>query len=158
MSYQLGPGTYVRMKSTMESHVETVRASMFRQACDSVTAQLDSMCTGIEQLMTASVQDLAVKLQRDYLATLVGGGAEPDAAVPLAERMLHDQVRPILEDADSRFAEFCFPERDVVSAAAVGSEREEANLIDQQLEDAIAHGVEEASGSGTETGVNQEPL
>lgn len=114
-----GAGTTIRMKSTMESHVDTTRNTMFRQACDAVKGQLDQMCAEIEKHMTASVDNLSTKIHRDYLATLVGEGAE----VPLAERMLHEQVRPILEDAGSRFAQFSFPASGEAPAAARDSEQ-----------------------------------
>ena len=148
---------FIRMKSIMETHVDMARNTMFRQACDSVKGQLDSMCAGIEQLLTIFVKDLVTKLQRDYLATLVGRCVEASAEVPLAERMLRGQIRPILDDADSRFAEFCFPARRATSATAAGSEREES-LIAQQLQDVMAQHQEDVSDSGTDTGVKPEPL
>jgi hypothetical protein len=145
------------MKSIMETHVDMARNTMFRQACDSVKGQLDSMCAGIEQLLTILVKDLVTKLQRDYLATLVGRCVEASGEVPLAERMLRSQIRPILDDADSRFAEFCFPARRETSATVAGSEREES-LIAQQLQDVMAQHQEDVSDSGTDAGVKPEPL
>lgn len=131
-----GPGTFGRMKSTMESHVDTARNTMFRQACDAVEGQLDAMCASIEQWLTGFMNDLLTKLQRDYLATLLGGSGEVIAAIPLAERVLHEQVRPILEDADYRFAQFHFAASgEVPAAAAMGSEQEDEDLIARQLED-----------------------
>lgn len=125
------------MKSTMESHVETTRDTMFRDACNVVRGQLDGMSAEVAQWLMAFMNDLLTKLQRDYLTTLVGGHAEFTAAVPWDEQMLHGLVWPILEDADSRFARFCFPvSGSEVPAAAVGSEQEEdEDLIVRQLED-----------------------
>lgn len=139
-----GPGTYVRMKSTMEFHVDTTRNTMFTEACDAVQRQLETMCIRVEEWMTAFVHDLFTKLQRDYLATLVGGRSEVTAVIPLAERMLHEQVRTILEGADSRFAQICF------TAGAAGSEQKDEDLIAQQLED--------NSESDTKPGMKPEPL
>lgn len=120
----------------MESHVDNARNTMFREACTAVKGQLDMMCTGVEQWMTAFTQDLFAKLQRDYLATLVGGRAEATAALPLIERDLYEQVRLLLEGADSRFAQFSFPLNSEVPAAAVGSvsEHKDEDLIARQLE------------------------
>lgn len=142
-----GPGTFGRMKSTMESHVDTARNTMFRQACDAVKGQLDSMCAELEQQMTFSINDLLNKLQRDYVTTL-GGRVEITAAVPLAEQMLHAQIGAILEDADSRFAQSCFPASDGMPAAPLGSEQDE-DLIARQLED--------VSESGTKPDIKPEP-
>lgn len=133
-----GIGTYSRMKSTMESHVDTARHTMFRAACDAVKGRLDSISACAEQLMTIITQNLLTNLQRDYHATLVGGPSEVTAAVPLAEQMLHSQVRPILEGADGRFAELCFPPATGgVSAATIGAsgQEEDDDLIARQLED-----------------------
>lgn len=123
------------MKSTMESHVDITRSTMFREACGVVRGQLDGMCAEVEQWMTIFINDLLTKLQRDYFTTLIGGHAEFTAAVPLAEQMLHGQVWPILENADSRFVQFCFPASGEVPAAPpVGSEQEDEDLIARQLE------------------------
>ncbi|KAK2607165.1 hypothetical protein N8I77_005867 [Diaporthe amygdali] len=147
-----GRGTYVRMKSIMEAHVDIARNTMFRQACDAVKREVDAMCTAIEQLMMAHLGKLFTMLERDYLATLVGEDAEFLAAVPWAERKLRGEMRPILEEADSRFAELCVP----VSASdvdhedgAVGSEQAADNLIARQLE---------AESSNVEPVVKPEPL
>lgn len=118
--------------------METTRNTMFREACKVVRGQLDGMCADVAQWLMAFMNDLLTKLQRDYLTTLVGGHAEFTAAVPWDEQILHGRVWPILEDADSRFAQsqFCFSASgDVPAAAAVGSEQEDEDLIARQLED-----------------------
>jgi hypothetical protein len=145
-----------RMKFALESHVGTARNTMFRQACDSVKGQLDSMCAGTAQLLTASVQDLVTKLRRDYLAALTGDFSDASAEVPLAERMLRDQLRSILADADSRFAVFCFPARRAMSATAEGSQREES-FIAQQLQDSMGQRPRNVSASAMGSSVKQEP-
>lgn len=128
-----GPGTFVRMKSTMESHVDIARKTMFREACDSVMGQLDTICAGVEQWMTAPAQDLFAKLQRDYLATLVGGRAEATAAIPLFERILCEQIQSIVEDSDSRFAQLSFAATGEVPSDAVGSK--DKNFVARKPED-----------------------
>lgn len=130
-----GPGTFVRMKSTMESHVDIARETMFREACDAVKGQLGTLCADVEQWMTAPAQDLFAKLQRDYLATLVGGRAEATADIPLVERILYQQIQPILEDADSRFAQLSFAVTGEVPSDAVSSRQKDKNCISRQPED-----------------------
>lgn len=137
-----------RMKTIMESHVGTARNTMFTQACDSVKGQLDTMCAENDQLLTAFVEDLLTKMRRDYLSTLAGGSGGASAETPLAERMLHGQLRPILEDADSRFAEFCSSLRHTMPVSAAGAGREEDSTARQQ---------EDGAGSDTEARVKLEP-
>lgn len=120
-----GTGTFERMKFRMEDHVATVRDTMFRQACDDVKGQLNVMYTRVEQCMIVSMRNVLAKLQRDYRTTILGGrpGATGTATAPFAEQVLQSQVRPILEDADSRFAQFVFAAGGEVPVAAVGSEQ-----------------------------------
>lgn len=131
---------------------------MFRKACGSVQKQLDSMCTEIEKSLTIFVQDLLSNLRRDYLATLTSGQGctDPSAEIPIADKMLRDQIRPLVDGADSRFAEFCFLDRRTTSATAEGSERDES-LIAQQLQDGMSQHQEDVPNPGTETKVKPEP-
>lgn len=99
-----GKGTYARMKRIIESHVATARHTMFREACDAVIGQLDAMCASIEQDMSAFVRKFLSTLERDYMTTLIGESPQGLATVPLVERVLRRELRPILEGADSRFA------------------------------------------------------
>lgn len=118
------------MKATMESHVDTTRHTMFRAACDEVKQQLDRMCTNAEKWMNTFMRrDLLMKLQRDYLNTIVGGPAQVAAAVPMAERMMHTKIQPILEDADSRFAQSCYAARGAAATAALGSEKDGEDMM-----------------------------
>lgn len=111
------------MKTAMESHVDTTRHTMFRAACDEVKQQLDRMCTNAENWMTMFVRDLLMELQRDYLNTIVGGPAQVAAVVPMAERIMHVKIQSILEDADSRFAQFCYAARGAAATAASARRR-----------------------------------
>lgn len=147
-SYKSGRGTFVRMKSIMESHVATARKSIFREACDSVQGQLDSMCVEMEKSLVTFVQDLLAKLRRDYRAILAGGCDEASVEVHSGEQLLRDQMRPILEEADYRFADFCF-------AAAEGSEWEES-LIAQQLQDGMVRHQDDVPNSDTKADVKSE--
>ncbi|KAL1861640.1 hypothetical protein Daus18300_008756 [Diaporthe australafricana] len=99
-----GAGTFARMKRTMESHVTTARNTMFREACDAVIEQLDAMCVSIEHDLSAFVRNFLSTLERDYITTLIGEDPAALATVPLAERVLRNELRPILAEADARFA------------------------------------------------------
>lgn len=119
------------MKSAMESHVDTARHTMFRSACDEVKRQLDLMCANAENWMRKFMRDnILVKLQRDYSNIIIGGGpAQVAAAVPMAERMMHVTTRPILEDADSRFAQFCYAARGAAATGSLGSEKDDEDMV-----------------------------
>lgn len=147
-----GPGTYVRMKSIMESHVDIARNTMFREACDAVKGELDAMCTDIGQLTIASLVKLFPKIERDYLTTLVGKDAELLATTPRAERKLRGELRPILEEADSLFAKLCFP------VSPSDADREDGAAVSEQMADDLTAQQLEAESSVTESSVDPETL
>ncbi|KUI73699.1 Nuclear GTPase SLIP-GC [Cytospora mali] len=100
-----GPGSYARMKTAMESHVDTARHTMFAQACNTVKNDLEEMCKDVGKAMMVLVDDLFVKLEKDYLAVLVGEDTETEGGtVPWAERMLRGEMQKYLAEADSWFA------------------------------------------------------
>lgn len=99
------------MKMHMQNHVEAIKHSMFRQACDAVTTELEQMCKDIATVMQTLVDDLFDKVERDYLTVLVGRDAEALGSIPWAERMLRGALRENLNTADSWFAEL-FPKEE----------------------------------------------
>ncbi|KAK7748092.1 hypothetical protein SLS53_001344 [Cytospora paraplurivora] len=113
----VGSGSYARMKTAMQSHVETARHTMFRQACDAVKSDLEEMCTHVEKAMLVLVNDLFIKVEQGYLAVLIGQDADSQRdAVPWAERMLRGEMRKLLAEADSWFARL-FPSGEQDEAA-----------------------------------------
>ncbi|KUI60678.1 Nuclear GTPase SLIP-GC [Cytospora mali] len=100
-----GPGSYARMKTAMQSHVDTARHTMFAQACNTVKNDLEEMCKDVGKAMMVLVDDLFVKLEKDYLAVLIGEDTETEGGnVPWAERMLRGEMQKYLAEADSWFA------------------------------------------------------
>ncbi|KAK3687321.1 hypothetical protein B0T22DRAFT_497814 [Podospora appendiculata] len=100
-----GPGSFKRMKDDMARHVETNRATMFREATGAVQGQLEQMCTQIEEAMSTELQDLYARVARDYLAVLVGSDASAMQGLSRAERMLRQEMAPMLDRADLYFSE-----------------------------------------------------
>lgn len=88
----------MRMKSAMASHIEDVRHTMFRQAFNAVKRKPEHMCDGSEAAMQTFVDDLHMKLKRDYLSVLVQGD------LPDAEKKIRASMRQNLLEADLCFA------------------------------------------------------
>lgn len=107
-----GPGSYARMKTAMQSHVDRERHTMFRNATEHVKAELDSMCDSVQQALVVFVQSLAEKMERDYLAVLVGNDGQTEGGIPAAERELREQMCKPLAEADSWFAALFPPGED----------------------------------------------
>ncbi|ROW04317.1 hypothetical protein VSDG_00871 [Cytospora chrysosperma] len=129
-----GTGSYARMKASMQSHVETARHTMFQQACDTVKNDLEDMCAYVEKAMLILVDDLFVKLEKDYLAVLVGDDAEIEGgAVPWDELMLRGEMQKRLAEADSLLAGL-LPLGVTDEAASDELDDAEEHLIAQQLE------------------------
>lgn len=130
----IGTGSYARMKISMESHVETARHTMFRQACDTVKNDLELMCSNVEKAMLVLVDNLFVKLEKDYLAVLVGDDAEAEGgAVPWSELMLRSEMKKLLMEADSWFVGLN-PSDEKEEVAPAEFDDAEEDLIAQQFE------------------------
>lgn len=85
------------MKSAMASHIEDVRHTMFRQAFNAVKRKLEHICDGSEAAIQTFVDDLYMKLNRDYLSVLVQGD------LPDAEKKIRASMRNDLIEADLWF-------------------------------------------------------
>lgn len=99
-----GPGSYARMKTAMVSHVSNVRDSMFYEATKIVRQEIDLLLEQMQSTMQLQMRELHARIQRDYLAVLVGSDLSSQGATPRAERMLRAEMAPLLEDADLFFA------------------------------------------------------
>lgn len=103
----------------MASHVEDVRHTMFRQAFNAVKRRLEHMCDGSEAAMQTFVDDLYMKLKRDYLPVLVQGDL-PDAEKKIRASMRKDlleadlwfaAIAPLTGDGNDRISKESLPER-----------------------------------------------
>lgn len=104
--YAIGPGSFMRMKNIMVTHVAGRQRAMFRNATDVVQSRLEDMCQHIRQVMEAHVQNMYTRLSRDYLAVLVGtDAASMGTRIPRAELMLRAEMAPLLAEVDEEFAE-----------------------------------------------------
>lgn len=92
------------MKEAMLAHVEMARHSMFRDATERVKTDLNNMCTTIEKLMSGQIEDLSVRLIRDYDRALVGVNSGAIRSIRRAERALRTELVASLVEADAEFA------------------------------------------------------
>ncbi|KAM7187037.1 hypothetical protein V8F33_011456 [Rhypophila sp. PSN 637] len=99
-----GPGSFMRMKAAMISHVDRARGTMFQEATTAVRDQLGDMCRKMKSELEERVQALHARLAQDYLAVLIGADANAIAQMPRAERLLRSEMAPVLERADAAFA------------------------------------------------------
>ncbi|KAK4218543.1 hypothetical protein QBC37DRAFT_437200 [Rhypophila decipiens] len=99
-----GPGSFMRMKAAMISHVERASKTMFQEATTAVRDQLGDMCRKVKSELEERVQALHARLAQDYLAVLIGADANAIAQMPRAERLLRSEMAPVLERADAAFA------------------------------------------------------
>ncbi|KAK3319346.1 hypothetical protein B0H66DRAFT_591910 [Apodospora peruviana] len=147
-----GPGSYMRMKEAMVSHVERTRRTMFRDATNGVQEQLETMCKTVKQQIENSTQDLHSRLTRDYLAVLVGIDIAAFRTVPRAERLLRAEMAPLLAKTDHAFARVARGNDDVV--VKTRAESESAFQVETQDNDEDAEDQE--NGEDAETHDNGE--
>ncbi|KAK4236644.1 hypothetical protein C8A03DRAFT_16733 [Achaetomium macrosporum] len=101
-----GPGSYMRMKNLMITHVTVRRGSMFRNATNVVQEQLEDLLSRIQDYIEKQLQDIQAQLTRDYLAVLVGTDAlSKGLRPPRVELMLRAEMAPMLAKTDEAFAE-----------------------------------------------------
>ncbi len=58
------------MKTVMVGHVDSSRHIMFREATDTVKAQLEAMCRAVKSQITDRVDDIYDAVFRDYMRVI----------------------------------------------------------------------------------------
>jgi hypothetical protein len=100
---QSGPGSFLRMKQIMTSHVGTARHAMFKDACDHVRDLLHHMVEVVSNEVWAVMNEAYTKVEQDYTNVLSGGRSQLLTAHP-AEKLLCAQMRGIVMSSESAFA------------------------------------------------------
>ncbi|KAF2455772.1 hypothetical protein BDY21DRAFT_288795 [Lineolata rhizophorae] len=118
-----GTGSYKRMKSEMESHVDNQRHSMFMKATDAVKDRLDDMWRIAEQHMSKGAEEVFMLMQRDYLNVLGGVNPQDSAMLSKTERDFRRHVSNQIEGADKLF-------RDIVGGEPTPEPEQEADMPD----------------------------
>ena len=76
-----GPGSYMRMKTSMAQHVDIQRHGMFSESCQTVERALDRLMANIEKKMLSQGNKTFVQMKQDYTSALLG------------EKITHDEIR-----------------------------------------------------------------
>ncbi|KAF2878206.1 hypothetical protein BDV95DRAFT_479698 [Massariosphaeria phaeospora] len=98
-----GTGSYLRMKTCMNQHVEQNRHSMFEKAVQTVTGHLHTMCKDLEEEMASKADEIYVFMKRDYMAVLGGVETDQDAVMSKEERVMRAEIKTLLLAVDGQF-------------------------------------------------------
>ncbi|KAI9789949.1 MAG: hypothetical protein M1835_001330 [Candelina submexicana] len=100
-----GPGSYMRMKYAMQTHVDEARTTMFRQSTNEVRARLNAMIRDVEENMANKADEVFLKMRRDYLAVLGGRALPKGEVMPKWERSMKHQIQQVIEGSEAIFEE-----------------------------------------------------
>ncbi|MCJ1312890.1 hypothetical protein MMC25_006566 [Agyrium rufum] len=97
---EAGPGSYMCMKSAMNSHVATARSAMFQDS----TAHLDGLAEKVETIMADKADEVFIAVKRDYTQVLGEGKSYAEGEImPRWERMMRKDALKIIEGAEGKF-------------------------------------------------------
>lgn len=99
---ECGPGSFMRMKGHMNSHVDRERHHMFKSATETVETHLTQMCKGLEEKMANRSDEIFALMRADYMQVL-GGVQVSQGVMSKEEKGLRVEVKAILNDIDSQF-------------------------------------------------------
>jgi hypothetical protein len=91
------------MKDAMESHVDEKRHIMFRASADEVRRLIKEMLRLVEEDMLNKVEEVCNSMSRDYRTVLGGGDISEDEVMPRWQRILHGDVKAIIDKAEKIF-------------------------------------------------------
>lgn len=101
---EAGPGTYMRMKGHMATHVDSAKDTMFQHATDNLRGLLSAMVAQIRnELVNMILLVVHKEISRDYQAVLVGGDTQNFSTLSRDERMLRGEVLIFLGEAENTF-------------------------------------------------------
>lgn len=126
-----GPGSYARMKTAMQAHVDQERHVMFQQSADEARRRLIEMIDQASMTMSDRMDEVFVAMRRDYRAVLGGGDAQGEI-LPKSQRLLRKQVMTTLDGVERQF------EKALGLAAAAddnGNAEGEAKNLEERGED-----------------------
>jgi hypothetical protein len=97
-----GPGSFMRMKNHMITHVEHSRHHMFTSATKTVEAHLAQMCRGLEEKMANRSDEIFAMMRADYMQVL-GGIQVSQHAISKEENSMKTEIKTILNKVESQF-------------------------------------------------------
>ncbi|KAB5577792.1 Dynamin family-domain-containing protein [Coniochaeta sp. 2T2.1] len=103
-----GPGSYLRMKNHMCTHVEQARNTMFHRATDTVRNELKAICDAVGQELGKQILDAIFNnLSRDYMSVLGPDNDKAVSAITRAERMLRGELSSMLSQPADEVLKDC---------------------------------------------------
>lgn len=101
---ECGPGSYRRMKSTMNGHVSNERHTMFQRSVDEVRRSLTRMAKDVENTMNDKADEVFILIRRDYRSVLGGGDVPHGQLLPKAQRLLRKEILGIIGKVENLFS------------------------------------------------------
>ncbi|KAK5950264.1 hypothetical protein OHC33_008733 [Knufia fluminis] len=144
-AYQLctdehGKGSFRRMKTHMDQHVDTIKQTMFAASTDEIKRRITAMLKDAQDQLEAGLDEIFISMKRDY-TQLVTGVRSNAERLPRDQRIMRKEVLDLVNGSKLRF------ER-VVGLASPSPEPEvPADLV----ADESANNIGEASKSGQST-------
>ena len=105
----LGHGSFKRMKSAMEGHVDTERNTMYQDSCAGVQEMLKRLISTVREQMENAADEIYFAIHRDYRLALGGGDLKPGEVMvkSLIYPMLFNILMSLIAKVAERYASSC---------------------------------------------------
>ena len=100
-----GPGSFMRMKCAMGSHLQGQRLVMFDRSCQAVESLLRGVMVKAEETLSNKTDEIYTTVRGDYCGAMGGGEVAPGEAVPKWQREMREELRTVIGRADDVFHE-----------------------------------------------------
>ncbi|KAL8899294.1 MAG: hypothetical protein Q9207_006271 [Kuettlingeria erythrocarpa] len=97
---ECGPGSYKRMKTLMNEHVEQSRHRMFQESADEVRRQLDTMVHDVGERLADKTDEVFIQIKRDYRAVLGGGNIAQGEVIPRLQRQVRKETKKTIDGVE----------------------------------------------------------
>ncbi|KAL8711916.1 MAG: hypothetical protein Q9225_007039 [Loekoesia sp. 1 TL-2023] len=104
-----GPGSFARMKNTMDTQISAKRFSMFRESVDRVRKRLLAMIKVQEKTLADKVDEVLLAIQRDYLPVLGCGEAPGQEMLLESQGVFRKDFMEILDESEEIFQKIALP-------------------------------------------------
>ncbi|MCJ1384792.1 hypothetical protein MMC17_007910 [Xylographa soralifera] len=98
-----GSGSYARMKTAMNAHVERQKHRMFEDSTNEVQQRLKAMIRGVDETMSNKADEVFVAMSRDYRSVLGGGDVPHGEMMPKWQRAMRKEVKGVINKAERIF-------------------------------------------------------
>jgi hypothetical protein len=99
-----GSGSYNRMRGHMDRHVETTKATMYRESTENVKSLIKAMLKEAKTLLEEKADEIFMSIKRDYTGVVVGqDGVDESKVLPRDQRVMRKTVLEITDGAEMFF-------------------------------------------------------